>query len=415
MSDKRMIDRVSEPPSTVTWSVERDLWTHAAPCGVVLLAPESGPPGLGIVFENALSATAIFEHWGTALSPQDLDEHIRVTLLGAEVPGQPPGDTLTIEVARASIVETLAPWNPGRGEAPGRDRGLARTASGEPLDLATWRRLYETAKCYTLVPVLDDGEGFAPDYALQLVMQTLLVQDALRATARAAGSAQRAPRPAELPVDAPPPRSAATAQPPAARLDQVPLADLIDALARAVAHQEGFEGNDLRRHASDLAGQLRTLVRMHQIKAQEERQRRRSTAEIEQLLDGLARSGTPVGAAIAVHRADIIDAFRQVDIGQIGSGVQVLMQWLRDPTADNRAPVEQLLADLHATLGTTPGSAAEREAEASRRRIDRAVRASLEIFAPPAAPQPPDDPPSAGRTSASPPPEGTRRRDKPAT
>ncbi len=202
---------------------------------------------------------------------------------------------------------------------------------------------------------------------------------------------------------------------PGAPLDQVPLPDLIDALARAVAHQEGFEGNDLRRHASDLAGQLRTLVRIHQIKAQEELQRRKSTAEIEQLLDAIAGSGTPIGAAIAAHRADIIDAFRQVDLGQIGRGVQVLLQWLRDPTDDHRAPVEQLLADLQATLGTTPGSSAEREAEASRRRIDQAVRASLDIFAPPATPQPPGDPQSDGRTSASEAPPGPPRGDNPAT
>jgi hypothetical protein len=54
------------------------------------------------------------------------------------------------------------------------------------------------------------------------------------------------------------------------------------------------------------------------------------------------------------------------------------MQWMRDPTAEHRAPVEQLLAELQATMGASPGETAE--AEASLRRIDRNVRASLGVF-----------------------------------
>jgi hypothetical protein len=162
-------------------------------------------------------------------------------------------------------------------------------------------------------------------------------------------------------------------------LDQLPVADLIDATARAVARQEGFAGTDLDRHATALASQLRVLARAYQIKAREEQQRRQSTVEIEQLIDRIARTGTPLGAAIAAHRADIIDAFRQVDVGKIGGGVQVLMQWMRDPTAATRAPVEQLLADLQATLGPPTGGS-ERDAEA--RRIERAVQAALHMLVP---------------------------------
>jgi hypothetical protein len=154
--------------------------------------------------------------------------------------------------------------------------------------------------------------------------------------------------------------------------------DLIAALAEAVVHQEGFAGNDLRRHATDLTGQLHTFVRMYQIQAREELTRRESTAEIEQLLDTIVRTGTPIGAALAARRDDVLDAFRQVGIAEISRGIQVLMQWMRDPTAEHRAPVEQLLAELQATMGASPGETAE--AEASLRRIDRNVRASLGVF-----------------------------------
>jgi hypothetical protein len=198
--------------------------------------------------------------------------------------------------------------------------------------------------------------------------------------------------------DATPPLAAAAAAPaPAQPLDQLPVPALIDALALAVARREGFEGNDLRRHASDFSGQIHTLVRMYQIKAREELQRRQSTAEVERLLDGLVRTGAPIAAVIAAHRADIIDAFRQLDLAAIGSGLQVLMQWMRSPTAGHRASVEQLLADLQATPGTASDASAAREADASRERINQAVGASLAMFSQgpatdPGEPRPPPSP-----------------------
>ena len=160
--------------------------------------------------------------------------------------------------------------------------------------------------------------------------------------------------------------------------DPLAVADLIAALAEAVVREEGFAANDLRRHATDLAGQLHTFVHMYQIQAREELTRRESTAEIEQLLDTVVRTGTPIGAALAARRDDVLDAFRQVGIAEISRGIEVLMKWMRDPTAEHRAPVEQLLAELQSTMGASPGETAE--AEASLRRIDRSVRASLDVF-----------------------------------
>lgn len=160
-------------------------------------------------------------------------------------------------------------------------------------------------------------------------------------------------------------------------LDHLPIADLIDATARAVARSEGFAGRELERHATDFASQLRVLARMFQLKAREERERRKSTVEIEQLLDRIAGTGTPIGAAIAAHRDEILDAFRQVDVAKIGGGLHVLVQWMRNPTAATRAPVEQLLADLQDTLGPPTSEA---------RRIELAVRAALQMLAPSAKP-----------------------------
>jgi hypothetical protein len=139
---------------------------------------------------------------------------------------------------------------------------------------------------------------------------------------------------------------------------------LIDALARAVATQHGYEGAELRRQVSDFTGQVQTLVRRFEIKASEDKQRQRTSAEIERLLDGIVRTGTPAGAEIAAHRDAIVDAFRQVDLGRIAGGLQVLVAWLRNPSDANAAPVQDMIAKLHTMLGAAPGSTDDNTAAA---------------------------------------------------
>lgn len=140
---------------------------------------------------------------------------------------------------------------------------------------------------------------------------------------------------------------------PAARLDEQPLPALVEALATATARQQGFEGTELRRQVSDLGGQIETVLRMFRIKAAELRQRAKTTTEIDRLLEAIAKTDTAAGRAIAAHRSEIGDAFRDVDLAQISSGLSVLTEWLRDPTSDSRQPVQQLLARLQAVLAAS--------------------------------------------------------------
>jgi hypothetical protein len=134
--------------------------------------------------------------------------------------------------------------------------------------------------------------------------------------------------------------------PPDAALDQYPVPVLIEAFARAAAKQHGFEGTELRRQVSDLTGQVQALVRRLEIKANEEQQRRRTHAEIERLLDTFAQSGTEAGKAIAQHKEAIIEALRELDLGRIAGGLQVLVNWLQDPSSKNSGQVDELIARL---------------------------------------------------------------------
>ena len=54
------------------------------------------------------------------------------------------------------------------------------------------------------------------------------------------------------------------------------------------------------------------------------------------------------------------------------------MAWLRNPTADKSAQVQDLIANLQATMGTMTGLDPEREDEARREQIRKEVRASVE-------------------------------------
>lgn len=160
------------------------------------------------------------------------------------------------------------------------------------------------------------------------------------------------------------------------KLDEYPLQALIDALASMVARAYGFDGPELQRHVSDFKGQVQTLVKQFDIKAKEEQQRRHTTTEVERLLEGIARTGTAAGHTVAQHREQIAQAFRGVDLSRIADGLQVLAQWLRNPTDDNRAPVQQMIADLQATMdAVNPATPIDEE---RRAQIQNEVRASLE-------------------------------------
>ena len=187
---------------------------------------------------------------------------------------------------------------------------------------------------------------------------------------------------AKAPVPAPAPATqnghrAPDPRPRDAKLDEYPLQALIDALASMVARNHGFEGIDLQRHISDFKGQVQTLVKLFEVKAKEEQQRKQTTGELERLLEGIARTGTSAGESIAQHRDQITQAFHGVDLSRIADGLQVLSQWLRNPTDDNRVPVQQMLADLQASMDAAAPAATPVDEE-RREQIHKEVRASLD-------------------------------------
>lgn len=157
--------------------IDRALWTQARPTGVAFLAPAEGPPGLGIVFDDAAAGVEIFERWIAELGPEDRDELIRVTITEGDVAGQPPGYTVAIEVDVDSISEALVRRALDgvdlEAEGLGAVRWRMRTPPGGSPHLAAWKRRFAETGRYALVPMLDDDGGLAPVYELQLVKRKL--------------------------------------------------------------------------------------------------------------------------------------------------------------------------------------------------------------------------------------------------
>lgn len=162
--------------------IDGELWTRAHPSGVAFLAPDDGPPGLGIVFDDAAAGAAIFEDWLAELGDEDRDELIRVAIVEGDVPGQPPGYSIVIEVDVDSISDALVARDLDgvdlESEGLGSVRWRMRTPPGGSPALAAWKRRFADAGRYALVPVIDDGDGLEPAYELGLVKRKLVFESA---------------------------------------------------------------------------------------------------------------------------------------------------------------------------------------------------------------------------------------------
>jgi len=123
---------------------------------------------------------------------------------------------------------------------------------------------------------------------------------------------------------------------------------LTGALAAAIARQHGFEGDELRRQTAHLTGELTSVARRFEIRAREAQTRLQTTAEVERILDAIIRSGSQAGVQIAAHRDTIVQALRGIDLPRLTASLQVLVDWIRNPTAAQ--PLETLIANLATTV-----------------------------------------------------------------
>lgn len=161
-------------------------------------------------------------------------------------------------------------------------------------------------------------------------------------------------------------------------LAALPLDVLLEALAKASAQLQGKEGAELQQHVTEVKAQVQTLVRSVELDSQDHEARRAMAADVEKLLDVVAKTGTAAGDMVARHRAPLAQAFRGVPLGKVADGLELFASWLQDPSDAKAAQIKQLIAQLQHEMGSVAGEDPEREAVERRAAIKRDVQASLD-------------------------------------
>ncbi len=168
--------------------------------------------------------------------------------------------------------------------------------------------------------------------------------------------------------------SAAAAVSSASALEAAPLPALIEAFAHTVLAQQGLEGMELEHYRGELQSEVQSLVTRFQLKMVEQRQRRKSGGQVDQLLDGIAATGTAAGELVAAHRDAIAEAFRGVELARMSEGLGVLSAWLRSSSSGKSGKenegkeqlIRELLDRLYAAMGVPAGGAAAGRGEPPR-------------------------------------------------
>ena len=158
---------------------------------------------------------------------------------------------------------------------------------------------------------------------------------------------------------------------------------MMEALATVTAKMQGLEGAELHRHVNRAKDQVHKLVEATQREQRDVEARRAAADEVERLIDTVVKTGTVAGRAIQKKRGAITNTFRGVELDKFAEGLRVFADWLRHPTTETQAEVEQLISQLESTMGSSRDADAEREAAEQKARIAQTVRNSLDkIFGP---------------------------------
>lgn len=162
-----------------------------------------------------------------------------------------------------------------------------------------------------------------------------------------------------------------------------PLEAMIAGLAKAFGNQQGLTGPELQKYMSQVTGQVQHLVRSVQLQEHDHQQRKAAAAEVEKLIDQVAKTGSVVGKAVAAQRDTIAAQFRGVDLDKLAKGLRVFADWLQNPTDEGQAKVQELIDSLQQTMGPLIGYDPQREEQKRQEQIRATVKASLdEIFRP---------------------------------
>ncbi len=161
-----------------------------------------------------------------------------------------------------------------------------------------------------------------------------------------------------------------------------PVEVIIEVLAKLSGQMKGLDGAELRRHVTQVAGQLQSLTtRVEQAFAQEAT-RKEAAAEVERMVDMVIRTGTAAGKSLEQHRTPIAQAFKGADMDKLAEGMRLLADWMQNPSEATEARAKTLLNDLQTTMGPKVGYDPELEEKRRQEAIKADVAKSLSEIMP---------------------------------
>ena len=182
--------------------------------------------------------------------------------------------------------------------------------------------------------------------------------------------------PSDQPVSKAPTEASSDAPTPA--LEGQSLETMIEVLATATAQMQGLKGSQLKDTVRELVREVQNVARDVENKAAADESRKAATAEVERLVDVIARSSQQAAKALDPHRKAIAAMFRSVDFEKMSLGLKLINDYLNDPDTVTEQQIKKLLGEMQATMGPMVGYDPEREEAQQREEIRKDVQARLD-------------------------------------
>jgi hypothetical protein len=153
---------------------------------------------------------------------------------------------------------------------------------------------------------------------------------------------------------------------------------MVDQLARVSSTEQVMNNAEARNQLEQLQLRVQDVVTHVRGELEESAQKKQLGIDIDALIDTVSDIQNEVGRSVANQRDKLKAVSRADTLAKMAQALQLLSDWLGDPTAENQTKVEQLVANIQAVTGASPFYD-EGKAEAKRKaELEASVKKSLD-------------------------------------
>ena len=139
--------------------------------------------------------------------------------------------------------------------------------------------------------------------------------------------------------------------------------DMISELLVTALGRIKVEGANIDASVDKASEDMKALIRTIEEKAKDPAVRAQATAEVQKMIDLITSFGRALGSAIANKDAPMGKAVRDANSQQVAEGMRRLLEFLKNPSAENAAATKADMADLKKTLEADVAAAAPADSD----------------------------------------------------